>query len=80
MPRFRLLRRARADLIDIAELTAGRWGEGQAERYVTGLYSGFHTLVDWPELRKVFAEAPPYFGRFSVNTPCSTGSSLMARC
>ncbi len=61
MPGFRLLRRARTDLLDIAAYTADRWGDAQAERYVTGLYSGFQTIVDRPELRRPFAEIPPYF-------------------
>lgn len=61
MPGFRLLRRARTDLLDIAAYTADRWGDAQAERYLTGLYSGFQTIVDRPELRRPFAEIPPYF-------------------
>jgi len=60
MPGFRLLRRARADLLDIAAFTADRWGEAQAERYLTGLYSGFQTIVDRPDLRRPFLEIPPY--------------------
>lgn len=58
---FRLLRRARADLLDIAAFTADRWGDAQAERYLTGLYSGFQNIVDRPELRRPFVEIPPYF-------------------
>lgn len=61
MPGFRLLRRARTDLLDIAAYTADRWGDAQAERYLTGLYSGFQTIVDPPDRRRPFAEIPPYF-------------------
>lgn len=61
MAGFRLLRRARADVLDIATFTADRWGDAQAERYVMGLYSGFQTIVDRPELRRPFLEIPPYF-------------------
>jgi toxin ParE1/3/4 len=61
MPRFRLLRRAPGDLLDIAAYMADRWEEAQAERYLTGLYSGFQTVVDRPELRRAFHEIPPYF-------------------
>ncbi|HEY2404996.1 MAG TPA: type II toxin-antitoxin system RelE/ParE family toxin [Polyangiaceae bacterium] len=61
MAGFRLLRRARADLLDIAAFTTERWGEVQAERYVTGLYSGFQTILDRPDLRRPFHEIPPYF-------------------
>jgi plasmid stabilization system protein ParE len=48
-------------VLDIAAFTADRWGKAQAERYVTGLYSGFQTIVDRPELRRPFPEIPPYF-------------------
>jgi hypothetical protein len=48
-------------LLDIAAYTADRWGDAQAERYLTGLYSGFQTIVDRPDLRRPFAEIPPYF-------------------
>ena len=61
MAGFRLLRQARSDVLDIAAFTADRWGEAQAERYVTGLYSGFQAIVDRPELRRPFLEIPPYF-------------------
>jgi plasmid stabilization system protein ParE len=49
MAGFRLLRRARADLLDIGAFTADRWGDDQAERYLVGLFAGFQTLVDRPE-------------------------------
>ena len=61
MTGFRLLRRARSDVLEIAAFTADRWGEAQAERYLTSLYSGFQTIVDRPELRRPFPELPPYF-------------------
>lgn len=48
-------------MLDIAAFTADRWGEAQAERYVTGVYSGFQVIVDRPELRRPFLEIPPYF-------------------
>jgi toxin ParE1/3/4 len=60
MAGFRLLRRARADLLDIGAFTADRWGDDQAERYLVGLFAGFQTLVDRPELRRPFREIPPY--------------------
>ena len=61
MAGFRLLRRARADLLDIAAFTAERWGQEQAERYVTQLYEGFRRLVDFPALRRPYPPLPPYF-------------------
>ena len=61
MRRFRLLRRARMDLLDVGAYTSDRWGDAQAERYLTGLFSGFQTIVERPELRRTFTEIPPYF-------------------
>lgn len=61
MPGFRLLRLARADLVEIAHFTADRWGELQAERYVTQLYEGFQRLVDFPALRRPSLDMPKYF-------------------
>ncbi|HEX3851984.1 MAG TPA: type II toxin-antitoxin system RelE/ParE family toxin [Polyangiaceae bacterium] len=60
MAGFRLLRRARADLLYIGAFTADRWGDEQAERYLVGLFAGFQSLVDRPELRRPFREIPPY--------------------
>lgn len=60
MPGFRLLRRAREDLLEIGAFTAERWGEAQAERYIVGLFLGFQTLVERPELRRPFVEIPSY--------------------
>jgi len=55
------LRRARADVLDIANYTADRWGEQQAERYIGELFAGFQKLVDFPELRRAYADIPPYW-------------------
>lgn len=60
MPGFRLLRRAREDVLEIGAFTAERWGEAQAERYIVGLFLGFQTLVERPELRRAFLKIPPY--------------------
>ena len=60
MSAFRLLRRARRDLLDIADFTADRWGEEQAEHYVTQLFVGFQKLVDLPALRRPYPDLPPY--------------------
>jgi len=60
MAGFRLLRRARLDLLDVGAFTADRWGDDQAERYLIGLFAGFQTLVDRPELRRPFVAIPPY--------------------
>jgi plasmid stabilization system protein ParE len=35
-------------------------GDDQAEQYLIGLFAGFQTLVDRPELRRPFREIPPY--------------------
>lgn len=39
---------ARLDLVDIAEYTIGRWGEAQADRYVTELLSRCSEAGDNP--------------------------------
>ena len=74
MPGFRLLRRARADVLDIANYTADRWGEQQAERYIGELFAGFQKLVDFPELRRAYADIPPYWrvleGKHAVFLSC----------
>src|ERR1019366_261571 len=46
MPGFDLSRRARRDLLDIGERSTIRWGDAQAERYVTALYATFQRLVE----------------------------------
>jgi toxin ParE1/3/4 len=46
MPHFDLSRRARRDLVEIGEYTAVRWGDEQAERYVSALYATCQRLVD----------------------------------
>ena len=56
MPGYRLLRRARVDLLDIAAYTAEGWNEQQAERYVTELFASLDRLVEHPEQA---AGAPP---------------------
>jgi toxin ParE1/3/4 len=61
MAGYRLLRRARDDLLDIAGYTAERWDEQQAERYVTDLFSAFDRLLEVPELRRPYREVPPYW-------------------
>jgi toxin ParE1/3/4 len=61
MSGYQLLRRARADLLDIAYYTSERWNEQQAERYITDLYAAFRQLVERPELRRSYAPLPPYF-------------------
>jgi toxin ParE1/3/4 len=70
MASFRLLRRARIDLLDIATYTADRWGDAQAEKYLAELFLGFQFVADRPELRRPFREIPTYFrvvvGRHAV--------------
>ncbi|MCE7890443.1 MAG: type II toxin-antitoxin system RelE/ParE family toxin [Sorangiineae bacterium PRO1] len=81
MPGFRLLRRARTDLVEIAHFTADRWGEPQAERYVTQLYEGFQRLVDFPELRRPSPDMPTYFraleGKHAVFYRVSDGGEVL---
>jgi len=72
MAGFRLLRRARVDLLDIGAFTADRWGDDQAERYLIGVFAGLQTLVDRPELRRPFRGIPPYLRALSASMPSST--------
>jgi plasmid stabilization system protein ParE len=60
MAGFRLLSRARVDLLDVGAFTADQWGDDQAERYLIRLVAGFQALVDRAELRRPFLEIPPY--------------------
>ena len=66
MAGFRLLRRARVDLLEIGAFTADQWGESQAERYLIVLFAGFQTIVDRPERR---------FVRFRTTFACLSESS-----
>ena len=68
MAGFRLLRRARVDLLDIGAFTADRWGDDQAERYLIGLFAGFQTLIDRPDLRRPFLEILPTFAPSSASS------------
>jgi toxin ParE1/3/4 len=84
MASFRLLRRARKDVLDIATFTADRWGEVQAERYLIALFDGFQSLVDRPDLRRAFQEIPPYFraliGRHAIfYRVATTGEVVIVR-
>jgi plasmid stabilization system protein ParE len=63
MSSYRLLRRARADLLDIARYTADRWDEQQAEQYIKDLFFAFQRLVEFPELRRHYRPIPPYLRR-----------------
>jgi plasmid stabilization system protein ParE len=63
MAGFRLLRRPRAELLDIGAFTANRWGDDQAERYLIGLFAGFQTLVEGPSYVDPFVRSHPTFAR-----------------
>jgi plasmid stabilization system protein ParE len=79
MAGFRLLRRARADLLDIGAFTADRWGDDQAERYLVGLFAGFQTLVDRQSYGGRFARSLPTSAPSSASMPSSTESHRTAR-
>jgi plasmid stabilization system protein ParE len=72
MAGLRLLRRARADLLDIGAFTADRWGDDQAERYLVGLFAGFQRSSIGPSSVDHFAKFLPTFARSSASTPPST--------
>jgi len=43
MANFRLLRRARADLLDIGAFTTRRWGYDQSKRHLTKIFVAWQT-------------------------------------
>jgi putative addiction module CopG family antidote len=49
-------KQARLDLIEIAEYTLDRWGQGQAERYLDGLDDCFKRLVQTPQMGRSFEQ------------------------
>ena len=79
MTGFRLLRRARLDLLDIGDFTARRWDDAQAERYMAELYAGFQELVDRPELRRPYRSFLRTGAHCYRATPRSTASPTTAR-
>ena len=50
MPKFRLSRLARLDLIEIADYTQDTWGSEQAERYLESFEDCLKLLVEAPEM------------------------------
>lgn len=79
MAGFRLLRRARADLLDIGAFTADRWGDDQAERYLVGLFAGCQALVDRPTYVGHFMRSLRTSAPSSASMPSSTESHRTAR-
>ncbi|MBK7401454.1 MAG: type II toxin-antitoxin system RelE/ParE family toxin [Myxococcales bacterium] len=65
MSGFRLLRRARADLLDIADFTAGRWGDQQAEAYLRALFDAFRRLAEEPQRRRRYPDLPRSAGHWT---------------
>ena len=56
MPGYSFSKQARLDLIEIAEYTLDRWGQGQAERYLDGLDDCFKRLVQTPQMGRSFEQ------------------------
>lgn len=48
--RYRLSRRALADLRDILVYSGNQWGNAQAETYITELYACFQKIAEAPDL------------------------------
>lgn len=63
MAKFRLSRRAEADLLEIAEYTLRAWGDKQTDRYLTTLQSFCQTLADNPALGRACEEIRPALRR-----------------
>jgi toxin ParE1/3/4 len=58
---YRFTTRARDDLRDIGAYTRDRWGEAQADLYLSALERRCQEMADAPRLRRVYEDAPSYF-------------------
>ncbi len=84
MARFRLSKRAEADLIDIARYTLRSWGEGQTLRYIDDLETCCRQLADCPDLGRACDDIRPGLrrkecGRHVVFYRRETGGILVSR-
>jgi len=61
-----LSREAGHDLAEIEDYTARRWGDHQAERYVTELFQAFGALADNPDLGRRRDDVPPPYLVYAV--------------
>lgn len=59
--RFRVRKKAEADLHDIGRYTRERWGRDQSNRYLADLDAWFRELVSAPSLGRIYAPLPPYW-------------------
>ena len=57
MSTFRLLQKARADVVSIDDHSFDSWGATRTDRYIAALYSAFQRLADDPNLGR------PHLGR-----------------
>ena len=58
---YRFTTRARADLRDIGAYTRNRWGDAQADRYLSALERRCQELAGAPHLRRIYEDVPRYF-------------------
>lgn len=58
--RFRVRKKAKADLRGIGRYTRKRWDRDQSNRYLGELDACFHRLADMPALGRPYAPIPPY--------------------
>lgn len=66
MSAYLLRPRARADLEEIWDYTADRWGEAQAERYVRVIGAAFDRIARDPRSGQSCAEIRPGYAKLSV--------------
>ena len=57
MSTFRLLQKARADVVSIDDHSFGSWGATRTDRHIAALYAAFQRLADDPNLGR------PHLGR-----------------
>jgi toxin ParE1/3/4 len=63
VPEYRLSRRARLDLIEIADYTVDTWGVEQAYRYLDSLEACFEQLARTPAMGRPCAMVRPGYRR-----------------
>lgn len=68
MSRYVLSPRAQADLDEIWDYTAKRWGEGQAETYIRLLQSAIETIASDPRKGRPCGEVRAGYRRYSAGS------------
>lgn len=64
MSSFQISPRARTELLEIEEFTALRWGERQADAYITGLQKAFELIASFPGMGRSADELARGYRRY----------------